>query len=520
MAASPWIRGSGMDSVWPAPTRRTLEGVLLSRRQFLRATAAVGVLAPTLSSALTSCAAPEDVPKVQFGAALPIPPLAESTVQGGTRVFALNAQGGKHEFVPGKPADSMGYNGSYLGPTLRARRGEKVRIDLRNQLSEETTIHFHGMRLPAADDGGPHQMIDAGSSGSPAWTIDQPAATLWYHPHPHGSTERQVSLGLTGLFLIDEPGAPQLPHTYGVDDVPVIVQDRRLDSNGQLTFDSSGNSLGTLGNSIAANGVLGATLKVSTERVRLRLLNASDGRWFNFGLADHRTFQVVASDGGLLAAPAPVTRVQLSPAERAEIVVDLKPGEQIMLRSFAPELGSVNPPDAFGGGKDFDVLRLDASASLTPSPALPSSLTTIPAIDVDGAHIRSFTLNGRNINNHTMDMNRVDEVVAKSATEVWYVDNTSAYQHNFHVHGVQFQLLDINGAQPPAAMRGWKDTIPVLPRDRMRIAMQMPAYADEQHPYMYHCHVLTHEDQGMMGQYLVTESGTGPSSLTMEGMQH
>ncbi|MEA5455791.1 multicopper oxidase domain-containing protein [Sinomonas sp. JGH33] len=495
--------------------------MLLSRRQLLRATAAATVLAPTLASTLSSCAAPEDVPQVGFGTPLPVPPLAESRLDGGVRVFSLAPQAGKHEFVPGKPADSMGYNGSYLGPTLRAARGERVRIDIRNQLGDPTTVHFHGMRLPAADDGGPHLAIEPGATGSPAWTIDQPAATLWYHPHPHGSTEKQLSLGLVGLFVIDDDQSPGgLPHAYGVDDFPLIVQDRRLDANGQLTFDSSGNSLGTLGSSIAANGVLGATLAVTTQRVRLRLLNASGGRWFNFGFADGRTFHVVASDGGLLAAPVPVTRVQLSPAERAEIVVSMAPGESVMLRSFAPELGSVNPADAFGGGRDFDVVRLDAAATLAPSPALPAAFAVIPALEVSGAHIRSFTLNGRNINNHTVDMNRVDEIVKKGSTEVWLVDNTNAYQHNFHVHGVQFQLLDVNGTPPPAHVRGWKDTIPLLPGDRSRIAMRMPAYADAKVPYMYHCHVVTHEDQGMMGQYLVTEDGTGPSSLSMEGMQH
>ncbi|NUP75242.1 MAG: multicopper oxidase domain-containing protein [Sinomonas sp.] len=482
------------------------------------------MLAP-IASTLSSCAASEDVPKVTFGTPLPVPPLADSTLEGGVRVFSLAPQAAKHEFVPGKPADSMGYNGPHLGPTLRAARGDKVRVEIRNQLAEGTTVHFHGMRLPAADDGGPHQTIDPGTSAAPEWAIRQPAAPLWYHPHPHGSTEKQISLGLAGIFIIDEPGAPTegaaaLPHTYGVDDFPVIVQDRRLDSNGQLTFDSSGNSLGTLGSSIAANGVLGAALKVTTERVRLRLLNASGGRWFNFGFADNRTFHAVASDGGLLAAPAPVTRVQLSPAERAEIVVELKAGEQAMLRSFAPDLGSVNPPDAFGGGKDFDVLRLDAAASLAPSSALPAALTAIPALDVSTAYLRSFTLNGRNINNHTVDMNRVDEVVKKGATEVWLVDNTNVYQHNFHIHGVQFQLLDVNGTPPPAHLRGWKDTIPLLPRDRSRIAIPMPAYADAQHPYMFHCHVITHEDEGMMGQYLATEDGTGPSNLAMAGTKH
>lgn len=494
----------------------------LTRRTFLRASAAAAVLAP-LAPSLAACAPGEDVPKVEFGARLPVPPLDGGTVENGVRTFHLAPQSGTHEFVAGKPADTMGYNGSYLGPTLRAARGEKVRVAIENKLSQATTVHFHGMVLPAAADGGPHAMIDPGTSAAPEWTIDQPAATLWYHPHPHGNTEKQVGYGLAGLFLLDDPAeaVPALPHEYGVDDIPLVVQDRRLDSNGKITFDPAGNSIGTLGNSIAVNGTLGAVLPITTERVRLRILNASNGRWFKFGLADRRRFHMVASDGGLLAAPLELDSIQLSPAERAEIVVEMKPGESVMLRSFAPDLGRVNPPDAFGGGKEFDVVRLDAAASLAPSAALPAAFAALPAPEgTTTAVSRSFTFNGRNINNKTMDMNRIDFTAAPGEAEVWFVDNVSAYQHNLHVHGVQFRLVDIDGKQPPPERAGWKDTIPLLPREQNRIAFRMPKYADADHPYMYHCHLLTHEDEGMMGQFLVTAGSTGAGSGAPSAHQH
>lgn len=485
----------------------------MTRRQFLHASAAAAVLVP-LASSLAACATSEDVPHVAFGAKLPIPPLDAGTVENGVRTFRLAAQRGTHEFVPGKPAASMGYNGAYLGPTLRAARGEKVRVLAENRLPDATTLHFHGMMLPATQDGGPHSMIDPGASTSPEWTIDQPAATLWYHPHPHGSTEKQVSYGLAGLFILDDaagsPAAAGLPHDYGVDDIPLVVQDRRLDASGKLTFDPSGNSLGTLGNSIAANGMLGAVLAVTTQRVRLRILNASAGRWFKFGFADRRKFHMVASDGGLLAAPLELDAVQLSPAERAEIVVELTAGESVMLRSFAPDLGRVNPPEAFGGGREFDVVRLDAAASLAPSPALPAAFAELPPpAGTANAVSRSFTFNGRNINNKTFDMNRIDFTAAPGGSEVWFVDNVSAYQHNLHVHGVQFRLVDVDGRQPPPERTGWKDTIPLLPREQNRIAFRMPQWSDAEHPYMYHCHLLTHEDEGMMGQFAVASGPAG-----------
>ncbi|MFO7690819.1 MAG: multicopper oxidase domain-containing protein, partial [Cryobacterium sp.] len=205
-------------------------------------TAAIaGAVALTLG--LSACASDRGggiistVGAVAFQTPLGIPPLAESTLDSnGDRVFELTAEEGSSEFTSGVQTATWGYNGSYLGPTLVAERGENVRVNVTNDLDEVTTVHWHGMHLPAVMDGGPHQVIDPGATWQPEWTIDQPAATLWYHPHPHEASEEQVERGLAGMFIVqdDAERALNLPRTYGVDDIPVIVQDRRFDSDGQF----------------------------------------------------------------------------------------------------------------------------------------------------------------------------------------------------------------------------------------------------------------------------------------------
>jgi FtsP/CotA-like multicopper oxidase with cupredoxin domain len=170
--------------------------------------------------------------EVDFEHELAIPPLADShTDSGGTRIFDLTAEG-TTALVPGKPTETWGFNGSDLGPTLRAARGEEVGVNVHNDLDETTTVHWHGMHISARYDGGPHQPIEPGETWSPQWRIDQPTATLWYHPHPHGQTQEHINKGLAGMFILDDPDsavADALPHDYGVDDIPLIVQDKRLD---------------------------------------------------------------------------------------------------------------------------------------------------------------------------------------------------------------------------------------------------------------------------------------------------
>lgn len=463
-------------------------------------------------------AAIDTVGAVAFTDELAIPPLAESRIDGeGRRVFDLTADEGRHDFGRGAPTPTWGFNGDHLGPTLRARRGEEVVVNVDNNLPETTTVHWHGMHLPAAMDGGPHQPIASGDTWSPTWLVDQPAATLWYHPHPHGETEHHVYRGLAGMFILDddESGALDLPDEYGVDDIPVIVQDKRFRGN---DLDHSGpmfSDIGVLGDTVAVNGTVGPHLDVTTERVRLRLLNGSTARTYNFGFDDNRTFALIGTDGGLLEAPHHTDRVMLSPGERAEIVLEMQPDEEAVLRSYPPELGVNHPGGRFAGRDDtLDVLQLRAEDRLASRPEVPQRLVNVPRMDPDeAAGVRPFRLSGRRINGERMDMDRIDFAVEAGSTEIWQVWNGGGgTPHNFHVHDVQFQVLTVDGRPPPPELSGWKDTIYLPPDVRFEIIARFSRYADPDMPYMFHCHLLYHEDRGMMGQFVTVKPGDRPGT--------
>jgi FtsP/CotA-like multicopper oxidase with cupredoxin domain len=461
-----------------------------------------------LTAACQSPATPEVAHTVAFDTPLAIPPIESGTLDGaGNRVFELRAEKGSREFLPGETTPTWGYNGSYLGPTLRANRGDHVKVKVTNELDEATTVHWHGMHLPARADGGPHQLVQPGHDWEPEWTINQPAATLWYHPHPHGQTGRHVYNGLAGLFIIDDGQAAMLPHDYGVDDVPLIVQDKRLDADGKMRLDDD-SLVGLLGHTILVNGTAGPYQEVRTDRVRLRLLNASNARIYNFGFDDSRRFSLVASDGGLLERPVALTRLQLSPGERAEIVVEMSPGTTAVLKSYPPDLDSAVPPATVGGGDTFEVLQLRAAASLAGSHDVPERLADpAPAAGDRVARTLTLTLEGRQINGRTMDMSRIDQVVEVGTSEIWEVRNQNPFPHNFHVHDQQFRVLSIDGRQPPPELAGRKDTVYLSPHHTYRLLLTFRDYTDPQTPYMYHCHLLLHEDEGMMGQFVVVEPG-------------
>ncbi len=450
---------------------------------------------------------------------LPIPPLAPSTLDAsGRRVFDLTVHQGSHDFGEGEVPGTWGANGTYLGPTIRAARGERVRVNVTNAAGETTTLHWHGMHLPARMDGGPHQQVAPGRTWSPVWTIDQPAATLWYHPHAHGSTAEQVYRGLAGFLLVDDPAsAGGLPSRYGVDDIPLVVQDKTFSADGRLLFGDDGRSaVGFVGDTIVVNGSVGAYLDVSTQRVRLRLLNASTGRVYRFALADDRPFDIVGSDGGLLAAPVRTTAVQLSPAERAEVVVTLRPGETVGLVSRPPDLGARLAGSTMFGAAAFDVLELRAAETLEPSPDVPDTLAAVPVADrAAGGATRQLVLGGRTINRRQFDLGRIDEVVPLGRAEVWQVTNQSSLPHNLHVHAGQFRVLTMDGRQPPPELAGWKDTVYVAPTTTVEILVRFPRYHDPTWPYLLHCHLLLHEDQGMMAQFVVLAPGETPDPAAL-----
>ncbi|GAA1847576.1 multicopper oxidase family protein [Agromyces salentinus] len=451
------------------------------------------------------------------GNVLAIPPLLEPVVRGdGTLVFELTAQEGASEILPGVRTPSWGYNGALLGPTVRATRGDTVAFDIRNSLRDPTTVHWHGMILPAAMDGGPHQVIEAGGSWSPEWRIDQPAATLWYHPHPHGDTAMQVYAGLAGLFIVDDDDSATagLPSAYGIDDIPLILQDKTFADDGTLDPDRIPN-FGIMGNTMLANGTASAVFHATTGAVRFRILNGSNARRYNLEFSDGRPFQVVGGDAGLLPAPVETSRVAISPAERVELVVALEGGDDVRLVTRG---GGLDIDDG-----DFDLLRITAEA-LTPSSPVPARLPGPKPIHAPStARERTFRLNGHDaINGEEMDLSRIDTVVAAGAVEIWTIENP-VYAHNFHIHGAAFTVLEVAGRAPEDAMSGHKDTVFVPPRSSARIAVRFADHPDPSMPYMYHCHILRHEDEGMMGQFVTVAPGTEkrtPLRLALEGGGH
>jgi len=452
------------------------------------------------------------VGKIEFTQELPVPPVAESRLDvDGTRVFGLRMQAGQTEFRPGHFTETWGFNGDHLGHTLRAARGERVRVEVHNALPAASSVHWHGMHLPAVMDGGPHQPVESGADWAPQWTIDQPAATLWYHPHPHGETEDHVRRGLAGMFLLDDPAADALalPRTYGVDDLPVIVQDVQFQGDELAGTHAIFRTVGFLGDRTMVNGALAPYRTVDDELVRLRLLNASTARTFTFGFSDDRSFALIGTDGGLSERPAELDRLRLSPGERAEIVVRFAPGVPTVLRGYPLDAGLGFWGQRFSGGDDtFDLMQFRPAEILRPSPELPAMLVRSETPDGSQAVAeREFALTFTAINGQEMAMDRIDFTVTRGTTEIWTVRNDDSTPHNFHVHDVQFRVLDIDGAPPPPPLAGPKDTVFLAPRSAVRLALRFDGPADPDTPYMYHCHLLWHEDTGMMGQFVVVEPG-------------
>jgi FtsP/CotA-like multicopper oxidase with cupredoxin domain len=314
--------------------------------------------------------------------------------------------------------------------------------------------------------------------------------------------------GLTGLFIVDDDVAVRLPSEYGVDDVPMIVQDRAFDGDNQFEQRVPlGGSLGAIGDEILVNGTIGPYFDVTTRLVRLRLLNGSNARLYHFGFSDDRRFSLVATDGGLLAEPWETDRLYLSPGERAEIVVAFEQGERVELRSYPSDHGgTLGRLDGFDDR--LDLCQFRAADTLSGDTEVPGVLGAAP--DLAGepvAEERSFALASDQINGRSMAMDRIDFGVREGTVEVWEVTNDNGFLHNFHVHDVQFQVLTVDGAAPEPPLRGWKDTILLVQGKRYRLAMRFRDHTDPNTPYMYHCHLLQHEDNGMMGQFVVLGDG-------------
>ena len=486
----------------------------LTRRSFLAGSALAGgtvLAAPYLWRA--AAAEPQD---------LRIPELIDARSQG--QSIALRAQAGRTAFFPGRESPTLGYNGSYLGPTLRVHRGDDVEVAVTNALGEGTTVHWHGLLVPGELDGGPHQMIRPGATWRPVLPIRQPAATLWYHSHVHGRTGEQVYAGLAGLLLVtdDEEQALGLPSEYGVDDLPLVLQDRQFE-DGRLVLPGGMMALmhGRRGDTLLVNGTVNPVARVPRRLVRLRLANGSNARIYDLAFADDRPFHWIASEGGLLERPVELRSLSLAPGERAEILVDFTDGRPVALETGSDAgapmmMGMMARASDLVGGRE-PVLSFEARGREAPGSKVPDRLVAHERPDAARAVRRrrfamtmgmggmmSGMMGGRmgsmhGINGRAFDMDRIDEEVRLGDVEIWEVSG-EMMAHPFHVHGVHFEVLSRNGAAPGPRDQGLRDTVVAQEPVALLVRATQPAVAA---PFMYHCHILEHEDNGMMGQFVV-----------------
>ena len=462
--------------------------------------AVVGVL--IVAASLAGCGAAVEQVSVDTPAVAPlaIPSLLEPTIENNVSHYRLTIGTSQHDYKQATMTDTYSYNGaSVLGPTLSLRTGDSVAISVTNELEETTTTHWHGADVPAEDDGGPHSLIEPGKSWVADFDVIQPAATLWYHPHAHGSTAEHVYRGAAGLIIIedDNPAAAALPATYGVDDIPVIIQDRNFTEDGQLDFAIDDGDNGNLYDTLTVNGTINPYVEVPEGLVRLRLLNGSQARIYHLSV-EGANMTKIASDGGYLVSPVVLEQLVLAPGDRAEIIANVGMQSAALVDS------------AFGR-----VLELRPNGSASGTGMLPDKLAAIERISESEITVdRSFHMGDvRNfwefdaswaINGVQFDMSRIDVTVQLGDTERWTLSSDDG-QHVFHPHQIQFQILAINGEPPPPEESGWEDSVLVNADREVVIVARFNTYAAEDTPYMFHCHILDHEDLGMMGQFLIVE---------------
>ncbi|MGZ4041922.1 MAG: multicopper oxidase domain-containing protein [Bacteroidia bacterium] len=455
--------------------------------------------------------------------------------------FNLSMHKDSVQFFAGKISHTHGFNSNkYLGPTLIFNKGTNVNITVNNQVGDTTSVHWHGLHVPSKWDGGPHTPLLPSASWSPSFTVMDHAATYWYHPHPHKKTAAQAIKGAAGLIIVRDPieSALILPRKYGVDDFPVIVQVQQYDSLNQAM------PLGMQDSTILVNGTranYGYTVfaNMPAQVIRMRLLNASGERVLNFGFSGNKQFYQIASDGGLLNSPFLTTRVRLAPGERAEILLDLTGmnGQTLYLMSYASELpmgvqGGPTMPMPGGppmnsplNGVNFNVMQLNIVAqTINPVTSIPSSLTVnTPYLPGQANITRTIRFTADNamvmdgpfyFNDSTYNMMRIDYDIPLNNIEIWKLVNETMVAHPFHIHDVQFYVIDRNGNPPTAEEAGRKDVVLVPPGDSLMFITKFEDFTDTIIPYMYHCHILMHEDDGMMGQFVVKAPAVGINELS------
>ncbi len=403
--------------------------------------------------------------------------------------------------APGVETDAYAYNGTVPGPTLEVREGDRLIVHLKNELPEPTTVHWHGLHIPWYADGSPFHPIPPGGQADFDFTIPPgTAGTYWYHPHPHHLTRDQVTKGLFGAIIVRAADDPLPPLTEKL----LILTDARFLADGSVDLPALTSPQGRVdfengweGDLLFVNGQLGPTIAIRSGEVqRWRVVNASASRVYRLAIPGQRLL-LVGSDGGLFEHAVDTTEVILSNSERVELLVrgTGAPGSTALLQALPYDryIPQTRPAD-------WDKTRNLLTLAYTDDPPVePATLPTImrPVVPLDTAaatvtRVLSFTQGF--INGKTMDLARVDQTAALGATEIWTIENLVGMDHPFHLHGYRFQVIDVNGV--PVAYRRWEDTVNVPKHETVRIIVRFDDYPGK---WMFHCHILDHEVNGMMG---------------------
>ncbi|MFF3646600.1 multicopper oxidase family protein [Streptomyces sp. NPDC002564] len=401
----------------------------------------------------------------------------------------------RKEILPGVQTDLLTYNGNFPGATIKARSGRTVVVRQRNELNVATSVHLHGASVTQANDGDPMDTLAPGGERLYTYPNKQPHASLWYHDHAHHVESENVYRGLHGSYLLTDGIEDNLPLPKGQYDVEIGIRDANFDSAGQLVYVMDDLQRTTL----LTNGVPYPYFQVAARKYRLRFVNNANQRFLGLQLSDGSDLVQIASDGGLLPRPHTTKSIVLTPGERIDVVVDFSRyavGDQVVLENNVIFNGT---PEQVGKVMRFDVVRTAEDPSSVPPvlrtlPALPKP-TNQRAIQMrmdegGGAHAKGY-MDGK-----SYDPARVDSSIRFGASEIWSVTNAnSQVPHNFHMHLVQFRVLERGGKPPAPGESGLKDTVMVLAGETVKLQATFDSYRGS---YLYHCHMLDHSAMGMM----------------------
>lgn len=425
----------------------------------------------------------------------------------------FTAQKSNVNIFPDAPTEVLTFQADLPNPTIRIKKGDVFDLDFINKLPEPTIIHWHGLIVPEEMDGHPKDAIPTGHTKKYHYKIQQSAGTFWYHTHPHGRTGKEIYHGLSGFYIVEDNEEKQLNLPNGEFELPLMIQDKRFDEKRQLLYkdpDVLSDNNGVMGDVILVNATPLPYHEVKSGKYRLRILNASSVRTYKLAFDTIKEFTLIGTDAGLLEDPVNVQSVLLSVAERVDIIVDFKDqkvGDKVTLKTLGFKEGSTMAlsPNYPPFDEQMDIMQFHVTEKIEDTYALPAKLIKIPRMKAsDAIKTRAITMEIMSggiwtLDKKPYDMDRIDQRVKLGSTEIWEFTNSVHMAHPFHMHGVRFQVLDRNGKIDFPTDKGWKDTVLVMPFETVRIIVHftMPGL------FVYHCHILEHEDNAMMANFLV-----------------